>query len=98
MSFDDAKNFVEKLQSDGDLRDRFEELIKSQGFSCSLDDIHKVEFDIMMHCQSGKMDCPFLCPPSYKYCPLNTHSDKHLEESSFLKKKPFWHHFLSDKT
>ena len=48
MSEEQAKKFLEKLQSDVELRERLSKLITEAGFSCTLSEIKKVEWDLMM--------------------------------------------------
>ena len=48
MSEEDAKKFVEKVQSDSLFRKRIKEFLSSEGFSCTLSEIRKVEWDLML--------------------------------------------------
>jgi len=48
MSEEQAKKFIEKLKSDAELKERLSEFITEAGFSCTLTEIRKVEWDMMM--------------------------------------------------
>ncbi len=48
MSEEQAKKFIEKLRSDVELKERLSKFIKDEGFSCTLGEIRKVEWDLMM--------------------------------------------------
>ena len=48
MSEEEAKKFIEKLQSDVVLKERLNAFINGEGFSCTLAEIRKVEWDLMM--------------------------------------------------
>ena len=48
MSEEQAKKFIEKLQSDLALKDRLSAFIREEGFACTLAEIRKVEWDLMM--------------------------------------------------
>ncbi len=48
MSEEQAKRFIKILESDGELKERLNAFIRDEGFSCTLSEIRKVEWDLMM--------------------------------------------------
>jgi len=48
MSEEAAKKFIEKLQFDVALKERMTAFISEEGFSCTLSEIRKVAWDIMI--------------------------------------------------
>ena len=48
MSEEKAKEFIEKLQSDAELKEKLEDFIATAGFTCNLTEIRKVAWDLMM--------------------------------------------------
>ncbi len=48
MSEDHARKFIEKLHTDEALRKRIIALIEDEGFVCTLQEIRKVEWEIMV--------------------------------------------------
>ncbi|MFZ4524503.1 MAG: hypothetical protein ACOYOE_02895 [Chlorobium sp.] len=48
MSEEQAKSFLKILESDGELKKRLSDFIRDEGFSCTLGEIRKVEWDAMM--------------------------------------------------
>ncbi|TLU87511.1 MAG: hypothetical protein FDX21_01365 [Chlorobium sp.] len=76
MSFENAKMFVQQLQTDEVFRARFEELIRSQGFSCSLEELFGVEWKTLMQCQQGDKECSYLASPGSGRCSFNPSGDK----------------------
>ncbi|MEI6569773.1 MAG: Nif11 family protein [Verrucomicrobiota bacterium] len=48
MSEEQAKKFIEQLEKDVDLKERLTTFISDEGFSCTLGEIRKVEWNLMM--------------------------------------------------
>ncbi len=48
MSQIQAKEYIEKLKTDPECRDRLMAFIKKEGFTCTLNEVRLVEWDAMM--------------------------------------------------
>ncbi len=48
MSEDQARKFIEKLQTDKALRKRLNAVIEDEGFMCTLEEIRAVEWELMV--------------------------------------------------
>ncbi len=61
MSKIQAKEFIEKLKADAELRDRLVAFIKQEGFTCTLSEIRLVEWDAMMKHFNIEGNNPYTC-------------------------------------
>ena len=55
MSIDQATKFVNELQSDSELRERFNAFLKTEGFHCTIAEVKKVEWDLMVALNEKKL-------------------------------------------
>jgi hypothetical protein len=53
MSIEDAREFLGKLRSDGDFRDYITDVIRKEGFLCSIEEVRKAEWEYLMQAYKG---------------------------------------------
>ena len=61
MSQIQAKEYIDRLKSDPECRDRLMAFIKSEGFTCTLNEIRLVEWDAMMKHFNIEGNNPYTC-------------------------------------
>lgn len=55
MSIEQATKFVSHLETDSQLRERFNAFLKKEGYHCTVSEVKKVEWDLMVALNEKKL-------------------------------------------